>query len=386
MKIGIDISQIVYEGTGVATYTSNLVKNLLKVGKNDQFILFGSSLRKRKKLKDFIEELQVKNVKTKFSFLPPMFLEFLWNGIHVFPVENFTGEIDVFHSSDWLEPPTKKAKKVTTIHDFAVYKYPETFSARGGHNIVANQKRRMHFVKNYCDKIICVSETTKKDAGKILHIPEKKMEVIYEAPDEFFSQRGKLEIDRVREKFAIEGDYLLCVGTREPRKNLDRVIMAFAQITEEFPGLSLVIAGKYGWGDNEMSNVKCLPVGKAGQMSNVKLLGFVEREDLARLYSGARAFVYPSLYEGFGLPILEAMSCGCPVITSNVGAMAEIAGLTASLVNPVSVEEITIALSRILRSPIVAEKLIAGGLQRARDFSWEKTALQTLTVYHSLLE
>jgi len=377
MKIGIDISQIAYEGSGVASYTANLVKSLLKIDSEDTFVLFGSSLRKRKSLKDFVKSLEARNTKVKFSFFPPKLLEFLWNGVHTFPVENFIGEVDVFHSSDWLEPPTKKAKRVTTIHDLAVFKFPDSFRPRGGHDIVGNQKRRLHFVKNFSHKIIAVSETAKKDAMEILHLPEEKITVIYEAADEIYFPRGELSVNRVKEKFNIKNQYFLCVGTREPRKNIDRVVMAFADVVETNENLSLVIVGKYGWGEDKLK-IK-------NEKLKIKLLGFVEKEDLACLYSGAVALVYPSLYEGFGLPILEAMACGCPVITSDQGSMKEIAGKAALLVLPENVFEISLALSKILRNKSLAENLRIEGRIRAKEFSWEKTALKTLAVYRSLV-
>ena len=378
MKIGIDISQIIYEGTGVATYTRELVKSLVKVGDKDEFVLFGSSLRLRRPLKEFLKGLPGENAKGKFSFLPPKLLEFLWNGVHLFPVENLVGEVDIFHSSDWLEPPTKKAKKVTTIHDLTIYKYPETFFARGGHDIVKNQKRKLFFTKQECDLIICVSETTKQDAMEILKIPEKKLKVIYEAPDSIYFPKNQEEVKKVKNKFGIHGDYLLCVGTREPRKNIDQVLMAFVEISRAYPELSLVIAGKYGWGDKKLK-VK-------SEKLKVRILGFVEKEDLASLYSGAEAFVYPSLYEGFGLPILEAMACGCPVITSNIGSMRELAAGFSVLVDPQSTDSIAENILKLLKNNDLRQELKIKGLKRAGEFSWEKAALQTLEAYRGLLD
>jgi len=179
MKIGLDVSQIVHEGTGVALYTQNLVKNLLETDSENEYVLFGGSLRKKKTLDDYLNQFKNnKMVEIKTFSLPPLLLEFLWNKLHLFPIEWFIGKIDVFLSSDWLQPPTK-ARKVTTIHDLIVYKYPETFQSKGGHDIVANQKRRLAWVKRECDLIICDSQATKKDVIDILKIPEKKLRVIY---------------------------------------------------------------------------------------------------------------------------------------------------------------------------------------------------------------
>ena len=379
MKIGIDISQVAYEGTGVATYTRSLVENIVRLGKSDDFVLFASSFRGRQPVAEFVKSLPAKNIKKKFSYLPPKLLEFLWNGIHVLSVESLTGSLDVFHSSDWLEPPTRSAKRVTTIHDLAVYKYPESFSPKGGHDIVKNQKRKLFFVKQYSHRIIAVSENTKKDIMEILGVSDKKIVVIHEAADPLFFPREKEEREKIREKYGIKGEFLFCAGTREPRKNLARLIAAFAELSRAYPELDLVIAGKYGWGDDLGADHKL-------QNTRVKVLGFVPKEDLACLYSSARAFIYPSLYEGFGLPILEAMACGCPVVTSNLGSMKEIAAGSSVLIDPGSVGSIADGISKVLRSDKLREELRIKGLKRVGDFSWEKTALQTLEVYRSLLE
>lgn len=377
MKIGIDISQVAYQGTGVASYTRSLVEGFSRIGKDNQYVLFGSSLRNREILRDFTKKFDKKIFKSRLSFLPPKFLEFLWNKVHLLPIETFTGEVDVFHSSDWLEPPTKNAKKITTIHDLAIYKFPQTFSPRGGHDIVKNQKRKLFFVKHYGDLVIAVSQTTKQDAIDILKIPEKKIKVIYEAADPFYFPRQKEEIKAVKDKFQIKGDFFLCVGTREPRKNIDRAIVAFTQLAKDLPSFSLIIAGKYGWGEDVNSKPET-------RNPKIKILGYIEKEDLARLYSGTRAFVYPSRYEGFGLPILEAMACGAPVVTSNIGSMKEIAGGTALLCDPESVESMAEAMVKITKEDL--SELRQKSLVRAGDFNWDKTALQTLEAYHSLLE
>jgi len=179
MRIGIDLSQIIHEGTGVAFYTKNLVENLLKIDKKNQYILFGVSLRKKKLLDGYLLQFRKnKKVTLKTFYLPPLFLEFLWNKLHIFPVERLIGKIDVFFSSDWLQPPTK-AKKITTIHDLIVCKFPESFQPRGGHDIVANQKRRLEWVRKESDLVICDSKATKKDVMRILKIPAQKLKVIY---------------------------------------------------------------------------------------------------------------------------------------------------------------------------------------------------------------
>lgn len=173
MRIGIDISQIVYQGTGVANYTKNLVENLLKIDHENEYVFFFASLRRK------IESLKLKsknhNVKLKAFKIPPTLLDILWNQLHICPIEWFIGPVDVFLSSDWTQPPTLKAKKVTTIHDLIPFKFPETLHPR----IVKVHQRRMKWVKKECDLIICDSQSTKKDVKEILGIEEARLKVIY---------------------------------------------------------------------------------------------------------------------------------------------------------------------------------------------------------------
>lgn len=375
MKIGIDISQVVYQGSGIATYTSRLVESLLKVDKINKYVFFGSSLRQKKVLGSYISNLvAAPDFEKKIYSFPPLFLENLWNRLHIIKIENLIGKVDLFHSSDWLQPPTK-AKKVTTIHDMIVYRYPESFSARGGHNIVENQKRRLKWVTAECDLIMADSIASKQDIVSFLKIPEEKVRVVYLAPDVTFKTQSQENIDRVKRKYNIRDKYILCVGAREPRKNFDSVIQAFSQYEKKYRDCDLVIAGKFGWGENsEKLKVKS---------KKLKILGYVPQEDLPALYSGASCFVYPSFYEGFGLPVLEAMACGCPVVTTNRGSLAEIAGKAAVLVDPKSVEDISAGIIKALSNQ---QNYREKGFAQSSKYNWEKTAQQTLAVYREATE
>lgn len=170
MKIGIDISQTAYEGTGVANYVKNLVSNLLEIDNKNEYILFFSSLRKPNPLKFVTRNAQLKNFK-----VPPTILDILWNKLHIVPIEYFIGPIDIFITSDWTEPPTKKAQKMTILYDLIVYKNPEETDKK----VVAVQKRKLKWVKKESAKIICISKASKKDAMEILGIDEEKLSVAY---------------------------------------------------------------------------------------------------------------------------------------------------------------------------------------------------------------
>ncbi len=175
MRIGIDVSQMAYEQTGVGKYIKNLVSHLLKIDKENEYVLFFSSMRKH--LKSQISNLKStsQNLKIKEFRFPPMLLDFLWNRLHILPIEWLIGDIDVFISSDWTQPPTIKAKKATILYDLIVYKHPQETAKV----IVDTQKRRLEWVKKECDTVFCISEATKKDAREILKIEEKRLEVIY---------------------------------------------------------------------------------------------------------------------------------------------------------------------------------------------------------------
>jgi glycosyltransferase involved in cell wall biosynthesis len=359
MKIAIDVTGSIYKGTGVATYYKNLVPNLMRLPDKHQFITFGYSLRR-------YSDLTLASIKLP---IPPRVFEILWNRLHVLPVESLIGEFDLLHAWDYIHPPTQKAKIITTIHDLTPIKFPEHQHPR----TIAAYKSGLNWVKKEATAIIADSHSTKQDIVDILKISEKKVHVVYlAAPRQFSNFRTIVEntrnmaIDRARKKFEIEGDYLLSVGTQEPRKNLQNTIKAYEALNIDQP---LVIIGRFGWGQ------------KIKPSKGVKLLGFVPDEDLPPLYAAASCFIYPSLYEGFGLPVLEAMAIGCPVVTSDRGSLKEVAGDAAILVNPESVEAIAFGIKVALER---AQELSEKGIAQARKFSWEQTAAETMKVYEGL--
>lgn len=374
MKIGLDITPVIYRGTGVATYTQELVRYLPQIAPHHQFILFASTLRGRSQLNNFFDTLVVyPNVTVKLFPLPPSVTELIWNQLHTLAVERLVGPVDVFHAWDWQQPPTLGAKIVTTIHDLTTIKFPQEHLAK----TVTVHRRRLRWVRKEAAAVITDSAATKKDIIELLKIPAEKIHAIHLAASESFTNFSKQpekivrrEIDRVQEKYRLPHAYLLSVGTREPRKNLSRVIDAFKAVDQN---LHLVIAGKYGWG----KDVAVSPSLK----DRIHVLGFVSDQDLPALYAGAKALVYPSLYEGFGLPVIEAMSVGCPVVTSDRGSLKEVAGNAAIIVNPESPNSI---FEGILQALSQSKDLKARGLKRSQEFSWEKTARDTLFVYKSV--
>jgi len=372
MRIGIDVTASIYAGTGVASYYRELVPELLKQGKKHEFVLLGYALRR-------YQDLSLATKKFRF---PPRVMEFLWNQLHVFPVEKLIGEVDVFHAWDYLQPPAKKAKIVTTIHDLTAIKFPMYHHPL----TVAAQTNRLRWVRREADLVIADSEATKADIVELLGIEAERIRVVYLAAGSVFinfryqkSEIRNQKVNNLRKKYGLDGEYLLAVGTMEPRKNLKRVMAAFAAIQNstpkggqaEFRIQNLVIVGRAGWGEQVMP------------AKGVRFLGVVPEDDLPGLYGGAAALVYPSLYEGFGLPILEAMTVGTPVVTSDRGSLKEVAGKAAVLVDPESEESIASGIEEAVRRRSV---LIKKGLAQAAKFSWEKAARETLRVYEEAVE
>lgn len=373
MKIGIDVTQVIY-GTGVSSYTKNLCQNLLKIDDKNEYVLFGSALRGYPKLKEFAREFgHYPNVSFKFVPIPNTILEFLQNRLRLLPMEKFIGAVDIFHSSDWTQPKLKSAatKKITTVHDMVPYLFEKSVHPK----IVSAYKRRLNLVKKEVDLILADSHTTKEDLVKFMQIPEDKIKVVYLAPGKNFKNESEEKIKEVLEKYKIKKPYILSVATQEPRKNIQKLLDVFEQIQKRLPDLQLVLTGKYGWGPGLRS------------AENVVWTGYVPDDDLVALYSGSRVFVYPSLYEGFGLPVLEAMACGAPVVTSNNSSMAEIAKNAAILIDPRSHTQLTRAIEMILDLNLENyQKMVQASLKRAGEYTWEKTARQTLDAYNLLFE
>ena len=331
----MDISQLAHKG-GVATYTQNLTLELSKL-EDLEMVYFYSSLRKPYRG-------SLKNIK-KYR-LPPTFFEMLFNRWRNVSIEKFLGPMDVFHSSDWTQPPSK-AKKVTTYHDVVPIKYPQWSHPK----IVAVHKRRLKLVEKEIDTVIAVSEATKRDLIEITNIPREKIVVIYEAAGEQFKVQNKNKVLQFRKKFNLPEEFVLAIGGVGERRNLDRV-------REASKNYHLVIAGK-----------------------NVPLLPY---EELQLLYASAKVLLYPSLYEGFGLPILEAMACGIPVVTSNVSSMPEVGGSAALYVNPEKVEDIKDKLRSAMEDRELREELKEKGLEQVKKFSWKKAVLDTSIIYKKL--
>ncbi len=232
------------------------------------------------------------------------------------------------------------------------------------------------------DHIIAVSESTKRDLIRLLGVPEDRVSVIYEAAHPLFSPVTNTDaLDRTRARYQLTSPFMLFVGTLEPRKNLPTLLRAFRGLRDKYKSpASLVIVGNRGWLADEVDRtIAELNLGDA-----VRFLGGIPNDELVYLYNAATAFVFPSFYEGFGLPPLEAMACGTPVITSNVSSLPEVVGDAAMLINPEDVDALTVAMARVLSDEKIQREMRDKGLKRAQAFSWERAASETLAVYRQV--
>ncbi len=389
MHIGIDISSLTYE-RGVSRYTANLIRALLQQ-KNIYLSMYGVSMRQYDFLKSKAQNLlKYKKFNNKANFklqkIPPSLLEWLWHW-NFNPISKQLPKIDVFHSWDWLQPPDKNLPLVSTIHDLAILKFPKNAHPK----IVKAHQRSLEILKQRQAQIIAVSQSTKKDILNILQIPSWQVTVIHEAlpveveeMGEFLSNHEE-EYQSIKNSLHLEKPFLFFVGTREPRKNLLRLIQAWEPLKNDY---QLIIAGDAGWDETSLKD-KTLPANlqKLLQNAQLRFLGRVTDSELAVLYSEAQMFVYPSLYEGFGLPILEAFYHGTPVVTSNVSSMVEVAGNAACLVEPESVESIRAGITTILNENMAEQqKRLQRMVIRKQMFNWQKVAEKTLEVYQKALE
>ncbi len=372
MNVGIDISSVVY-GRGVSRYTSNLVAALME--EKMQVSMYGSNLRQHPQLQYFLRHIEKKYstpIDHVFEFIPPKILSFLWHTLELHPVKKVLPKIDVFHSWDWLQPPDANLPLVSTIHDLAILKFPE--SAHPG--IAAQHQKSWEILKKKQARIIAVSAATKKDIVQLLGYPSYLVDVVHEAlPREVRDINMSLteeKFDALKSSLGLTKPYIFFVGTREPRKNLATLIQAWKPLQAD---VDLLIAGEKGWDASETITAPGL-----------RFLGKVSDQELSVLYAEAEAFVYPSLYEGFGLPILEAFHHGTPVITSNNSSMIEVAGNAAEFVEPTDTQALTVAISKVLsETKEQQQKRLQRMIIRLQMFSWKRVAKETITVYQKAI-
>lgn len=395
MKIGIDCRTILNpslgERVGAAHYTYYLVKNLLAIDRENKYVLFFPSLTQPSVVAELVQNYE--NVKVKFfpfyrykRFLPLTYSQLLVSAVYE------SEKLDLLHLTADSLPYIYSGKSAVTVHDLAIFKYPQWFPSQIISNL--NLYTKVLFPKSlkHSDKIIAVSENTKKDLIELFKIPTEKIKVIYEGT----GQQSEAEIqkivsqraDSIIEQFKINRPYLLFLGTIEPRKNLILLVRAFGELlrsSDFFQGFQLVIAGAKGYRHQEVfREIKKVNQNYKIGFPPIKYVGYVDKTAKYALMSRSACFVFPTLYEGFGLPIVEAMSLGAPVITSKVSSIPEITEEAAILIDPASQKEMTAAISRLLKDKQLQEELRQSGFRQSKKFSWRKCAEETLKLYESI--
>lgn len=372
MKIGLDISVLNdRQKTGIAVYTYNLIDTLLKINKVDKFILFGIATFETY---DYLKNLPFKNhpnVEMKIYKMPSktfrsVFL--LWQKINWPPIESFVGKVDIFHSFNWYMPPQRSGKKIGTVFDLTALTHLKFHDPK----TTQLDKVRLERLSKMADLVITISENSKKDFLKCW--PNTNIEVVYPGVVPIFTNKiDALFIRKVLKKYSLQQGYFLSVATLEPRKNLDSLVRAYSM-----SGIKrqLVLVGGSGWkNENLFEQFK-------KYKDKIIATSFVPEEDLVVLYKQALCLVYPSYYEGFGLPPLEAMTSGIPVICSKTSSLKEVGGEGVLFIDPNSISDIKNALIKLDLDPKLRKDLIRKGFKQAKKFSWGKSATRLNELYH----
>jgi glycosyltransferase involved in cell wall biosynthesis len=364
MRVAIDARKL--HDFGIGTYIRNLLRHLARIDQDTEYVLLcrDADLHVPDQLGENFRA--VRETSRNYS---------LREQVHI-PYVLMRERPDVYHAPHYVLPPAVPCRSVVTIHDTIHLAFPQYLPNRGAY---AYARSLMWAATKRSDRILTVSESSKRDIIHYFNVDPEKIVVVYNALDERFSTEPPAEeIARVRERFQLDHGFVLYVGNIKPHKNLVRLIEAFDGLRREgFDDLKLLIIG------DEISKWPALrrAVHRLKLHKHVRFLGFQSDETLASLYRLAAVFVFPSLYEGFGLPPLEAMASGTPVVTSNVSSLPEVAGDAAVLVDPYDTTAIKEGIKRVLIDPTLREELRRKGLQRAREFSWERSVGRTREIY-----
>lgn len=371
MNILIDFTQIPKQKVGVGVYALNLVRGIAKLDlENSYYIL----IQDDENSLDSLERNNFKLIDIQSRIFRKVIFRFLLEQLFI-PYLTVRKRIDVVHSLHYSFPLlTFGAKKIVTIHDMTFFKFPKY------HRVIKRYyfKFFTRLVARLADKIISPSESTLKDFILWTGARTEKVSVVHlggwDWPMPSFPRE---RIELIKKKYGINGEYLLFIGMIEPRKNVANLILAFDKFLKVNNRYHLVIVGKKGWGYRQVFDL----IDELRLYDKIIFTGFVEEDEKPDIIRGAKIFVYPSIYEGFGIPVLEALSLGVPTITSNVSSMPEVAGGAALLVDPTNVDELCLGMKRLLDDETLYQGLKKKAILQARKFSWRKTAQKTIELY-----
>ena len=375
-RIAIDYTPAYEQGGGIGRYVRELTAALAIEDPVTDYRLFVAGSKRER-----LPHPPGPNFDWRTTILTPRWLARIWQRAQLpLPVEAFTGLVDLFHATDFVLPPTlPRARSLLTVHDLSFIRVPDAASPSLRRYLEAVVPRSVE----RADHVLADSQATKDDLIEIYRTPPDKISVLYSAVDGRFGRvTDEMALHEVLDRHNLKDTkYVLSVGTVQPRKNYSGAIRALSKIRDQGIDLHYAVAGGRGWLEDEMYR----SIRETAMEDRVHILGFVPDEDLPALYSGARALLAVSLYEGFGLPVLEAMACGTPVITSNLSSLPEVAGDAGILVDPLDTEAISDAIMRLLTDAALRQQLVAAGFEHVKRFSWASAASQLKSIYDAML-
>ncbi len=382
MIVGIDARCLEEEKiSGVGEYVLELLKNIFEIDRANRYIIFSNSFREKKN--NFSWCKRYSNVEVKKFHFPNKLLNFsIW--YFGWPkVDRLIGKVDIFFAPNIaFLSVSQRCRLVVTFHDLSYERYPEFFAIK---------KKLWHFVINpsslakKADKIVAVSASTKEDLKNLYDLSEEKIKVIYHGVSGNYKilDRNNPKFLEIQKKYKLPYKFILCLGSIEPRKNIVSLIRAYEKLRDGEPKLAeykLVIVGGYGWLYDDVVRISS----ESKYKDDIIFTGYVDRGDKVFIYNLASLFVYPSFFEGFGLPPLEAMACGVPVITSNCSSLPEVIGNSTIMIDPDRPDEITQAICAVLKDENLRNHLIKTGLERVKLFSWKKCAEETIKLFEEV--
>jgi glycosyltransferase involved in cell wall biosynthesis len=377
VRVGIDYTAAVQQGGGIGRYTRNLIRALATLDRESRYTLFVAGGRGAgDRLGRWPKNFRVRSVP-----LPDRWTTILWQRLRVpIPIQVVTGPLNLFHSPDFVLPPVGRTPAILTVHDLSFLRVPQFFVPGFCAYLVGAVSRAVGRAAH----ILADSESTRRDLVELLAVEPERVTVVYPGVEPRFRPMDDVqELERVRARYGLPGHFVLGLGTLQPRKNLSGLVKAFDRLlaspgnARDVADLHLVIAGGKGWMYEE---TLALPE-RLGLGERVHFAGFVDDADLPALYNLAAAFAFPSWYEGFGLPVLEAMACGTPVVAANNSSLPEAVGEAGLLVEAADTEALAVALGRLLADGVLRARLIPAGQSQARRFTWEGAAAQLLAIY-----
>ncbi|MGQ9584862.1 MAG: glycosyltransferase family 4 protein [Anaerolineae bacterium] len=378
LHIVVDYSAAIHQGAGIGRYTRSLVTALLAQDSVNRYTLLHA--RTDPASREALTSHLPPNARTFQIGLPLRWFTLVWYRWRLpLPLQGLVGPWDLYHSPNFTLPRLRGGRSIVTIHDLSFLRVPQFAEPRLRRYLMVAVPKAVR----QADGVLADSATTRRDIQDLLGVPPTRIQVIHAACDgQFRRVTDATRLDEARHRLVLPARYILSVGTLEPRKNFEGLIRAYALLLQERPHLPhhLVVAGRPGWlGQGTLRAVE-----ETGLAGRIHVRQNVEDEDLPALYSMADLFVFPSWYEGFGLPPLEAMACGVPVIASDRGSLPEVLGDAARYMAPEDLQGIARAIAELLDNSLERDRLAQRGLKQAGQFSWARSAEKLLAVYQQL--